>query len=498
MRTLRVKTLITFLLVVTIILSAFFCCSCGNKDKSKQSAKVYDNSKNSQKETGNSKGDVEEVSAVEELQKKHKLYYYSTVLLAVNNSTAKTIGTGSDSDKDSAVAGVYEENGKRFVALLKNTEESGAINLTGNVTFNLCGNILTVKKEIRVVGENAVVNIDGTAKKSKILMSSSDKETAYAIICEPTNTLNISGGIYAAQLSGDNINTISTIYCEKGGTVNLNDCEVVAKSGSAATLATFIVSTEGNGIAKNCKFDADSTNGKVYCVLYGALSRGELQDCEVNSHSQHSTAISMYISKDATTLLNKTKVFADSRSSHGAQSSIGIYNAGIATINDCNVYGNHSGMQTNPGAKTYVEGGRFESPSHGGIYFAHGASGEAYVEGTEIAMCKYKGRYGSIEIGANGGLYIGSNSDEGNYMSIYFNNCKFINPNGPAFVLSSTYGGKYNSVYVSNSTIPYLSEKARIDSATHKLYIGKGCNFTAENTRLPSAVVMTDEVYTRP
>jgi hypothetical protein len=30
---------------------------------------------------------------------------------------------------------------------------------------------------------------------------------------------------------------------------------------------------------------------------------------------------------------------------------------------------------------------------------------------------------------------------------------------------------------------------------THKLYLGVGNNFTAENTTLPSAVIATDEVY---
>ena len=38
--------------------------------------------------------------------------------------------------------------------------------------------------------------------------------------------------------------------------------------------------------------------------------------------------------------------------------------------------------------------------------------------------------------------------------------------------------------------------KIRIDNNTHKLYIGVGNNFTAENTTLVEAVVVTDETYT--
>lgn len=484
------KVLTSLFLTLLIVTSAFFCVSCGEKEK-KTSSKVS----SSEKEAAEKKA---EVSPLEELQKKHEFYYYSSLPLAVNNSAAQTIGTGSDSNKETAIAGVYEEDGKRYVVLLKDAEETENINLSGNITLNLCGNTLTVKKGIKVIGENSVVNIDGTVEKSQITMDVGDTEAVSMITCGSTNTLNVTGGAYAAKLSGDGIKEIRTILCQDNSVLNLKDCEVIAKSGCEAELGALSIGGSAKATIQSCKLNADSTNGKAFTIYCKPSSVSEIKNCDVYAHSQHVSSKGIYISKGATAKIDDTKVFADSRSSHNEQLSSGIQNVGEATITNCNVYGNHSGMQTNVGAKTYVTGGRFESPSHGGIYFSHGSSGEAYIEGAEIAMCEYKGRYGSIEIGANGGLYIGSSTDSGNYMSIYFNNCEFINAGGPAFVLSSTYGGKSNTIYVSNSTIPYLSEKARIDSSTHKVYIGTGCNFTAENTRLPSAVIMTDEVYTRP
>ena len=489
MKTIVGKTIMSLILTLLMVMSAFFCASCGEKENGKKSSKVS----SSQKEETPEK----EVSAIEKLQKKHKFYYYGSLSAAIENVSADVIGTASNGDKTSAVAGVYEEDGKRYVVLLKDAEETENINLTGNITLNLCGNTLTVKKGIKVIGENSVVNIDGSVAKSQITMDAGDTETVSMITCGSTNTLNVIGGTYAAKLSGDGIKEIRTILCQDNSVLNLKDCEIIAKSGCEAELGALRIDDGAKVTIENCKLNADSTNGKAFTIYCKPSSVNEIKKCDIYAHSQHVSSKGIYISKGATAKIDDTKVFADSRSSHNEQLSSGIQNVGTATITNCNVYGNHSGMQTNAGAKTYVTGGRFESPSHGGIYFSHGASGEAYVEGTEIAMCKYKGRYGSIEIGANGGLYIGASSDEGNYMSVYFNNCEFINAGGPAFVLSSTYGGKYNTVYVSNSTIPYLSEKARIDSSTHKVYIGKGCNFTAENTRLPSAVIMTDEVYTR-
>ena len=483
------KFLTSLLLILVIVLSSVFCASCGEKEKGKKSSKVSSLKKEETPE--------KEVSAAEELQKKHEFYYYSSLSAAIENVAADVIGAASDSDKTAAVAGVYEEQGKRYVVLLKNTEEPEVINLSSNITLNLCGNTLTVKKGIKVIGENTIVNIDGTVAKSQITMDAGETETVSMITCGSTNTLNVIGGTYAAKLSGDGIKEIRTILCDDSSIVNLKDCEIIAKSGCEADLGALRIDVDAKVTIKNCKLNADSTNGIVYTAYCKSSSVSEIKNCDIYAHSQHASSKGIYISKGATAKIDDTKVFADSRSSHGTQGSIGIQNVGETTITNCNVYGNHSGMQTNVGAKTYVTGGRFESPSHGGIYFSHGASGEAYVEGTEIAMCKYKGRYGSIEIGANGGLYIGSNSDDGNYMSVYFNNCEFINAGGPAFVLSSTYGGKYNTVYVSNSKISNINQKIRIDSINHKVYIGKGCNFTAENTRLPSAVIMTDEVYTR-
>jgi len=54
-----------------------------------------------------------------------------------------------------------------------------------------------------------------------------------------------------------------------------------------------------------------------------------------------------------------------------------------------------------------------------------------------------------------------------------------------------------NNLFISNSNI-YTNGKIIINNAAHKLHIGSGNNFTADNTTLPSAVVDDDgKVYTQ-
>lgn len=54
-----------------------------------------------------------------------------------------------------------------------------------------------------------------------------------------------------------------------------------------------------------------------------------------------------------------------------------------------------------------------------------------------------------------------------------------------------------NKLYISNSRVNLdASIGFRIDS-NNELYIGRGCNFTAEHTSAPAKVTITDEVYVK-
>jgi hypothetical protein len=76
---------------------------------------------------------------------------------------------------------------------------------------------------------------------------------------------------------------------------------------------------------------------------------------------------------------------------------------------------------------------------------------------------------------------------------VYMDNCS-IEGNRYAIVLRGSDGEHDNTVYISNSRIQE-NDTIRIDNDPHKLYIGVGYNFTAENTNRPAVVHTTDDIY---
>ena len=93
---------------------------------------------------------------------------------------------------------------------------------------------------------------------------------------------------------------------------------------------------------------------------------------------------------------------------------------------------------------------------------------------------------------------------DSNNITVYMDNCD-IYGSANQIVLRGTSNEKNNSLYISNSTIHDLDGNniaVHIDNDTHRLYIGKGNNFTASNavtwgtiTNWDGIVVNTDETY---
>lgn len=112
-----------------------------------------------------------------------------------------------------------------------------------------------------------------------------------------------------------------------------------------------------------------------------------------------------------------------------------------------------------------------------------GAQGETTISGCTINMTETD----VDTIGVN----IAGNSN----IAVYMDNCD-IRSTATEFVALqlATGSAQNNTLYVSNTNISE-GRVINIGNDTHKLYIGKGNNFTADDTNLPSAVITTNEVY---
>ena len=109
-----------------------------------------------------------------------------------------------------------------------------------------------------------------------------------------------------------------------------------------------------------------------------------------------------------------------------------------------------------------------------------------------MKACEYEGAYNvNSECSNNVGFYVGGGAGQDNLV-VYIDNCDFFGTRSP-FALRGSSGEQNNSIYISNSRISGDS-KIRIDNNTHKLYLGKGNEFTADNTTRPSCVIVNNDV----
>ena len=389
----------------------------------------------------------------------NKVSYYSTVGAAVNDVNAGTIGTNANATKDDAVAAVCMVDGKPFVALLKDTTEATRLKPAVDMTINLGGHTLSANDACCFAVDGGTLTIDGRMAGSTIVMN----RTTNAVIAQiPANKGNIvvNGGTYSVY--ADNGGTICAFYLLTGNNGTFTDCTIIAESNTTTAKA---ISGGANMTITNSKITAKSANEKAH----GAIISGDvtISDCDIRAYSN-------YLGKEDGTGF--------------ASSSVGVNNTGTLTIKDCYVYGTHSGMQNN--GTVYVDGGIYESYGHGGIYFS-GEGTTSYCCNAILRDCDAPDGYNCTHQRNGAGFYIGSDSN----VSVYMDNCYIWGYNASQVIaMRNTSGEQNNTLYISNSRID-KGAKIRIDDGGHKVYIGHGNNFTAEDTTKPHMVVVTDEVY---
>ena len=396
-------------------------------------------------------------TSVEELENTYTFTYFSTMVDAVNAIAGGT--TDSDNtDRELAVAGVYtDESANKVVVLLKDTEER--IQIAADMIINLGGHTLSSTSGSAITINSGNVHIDGRLSGSTVNVVTPDTVTARAVAINKTCNVSIKGGTYIA--AGTN-------------------------KASAGILCL------GNLTANNATIIGRSTTARIDGISMSTGSSADITNCTVYAYSDEGTANSVYVSKNCVvTITDSTTIGYSSYIHNGTSytsSSMGIYQASgsTLTLNNCIARGTIAGIQTY--GTLFVDGGTYEGYGHGGFYFT-GSSAVAYVRNATIRECAFNEGYTTNNGTNEVGFYIGGGSNN----SVYMDNCT-IESAGHAIVLRTTAGEQNNALYISNSNIGE-NQQIRIDSTTHKLYLGVGNNFTAEDTTLPAAVITTDETY---
>lgn len=396
--------------------------------------------------------------SIEDLIGKYEFAYFSTFVNAVSAVNAGDI-SGYDADRETAIAGVYVDADRYHVVLLEDTAIEATIKPTVDMTINLGGHTLSSAVGTAFTINSGNIHFDARLAGSGINVKTPAGVNARAIAINSAAKVSIEGGILSAEGVGT---TTPAILCL--GTLNANNTTIIAKSATART----------DGISLSTGASATINN------------------CNISAHSAEGTANGVYVSKNCVVTITDSTMIGYSNYTHNGtsytSSSMGVYQAAgsTLTLNNCTVRGTIAGMQTY--GTLFVNGGTYEGYGHGGFYFT-GSSAVAYVRNATIRECAFNEGYTTNNGTNEVGFYIGGGSNN----SVYMDNCT-IESAGHAIVLRTTSGEQNNTLYISNSNIGE-NQQIRIDSTTHKLYLGVGNNFTAEDTTLPAAVIETDETY---
>ena len=459
-----------------------------------------------------------------DLESKHEFEYYSKFSLAVNDVNNGEIGVNADVDRLDAVAGIYAEEGEApTVVLFTDAEETEIVFLSTDMNINLAGNTLSFNNLIdglKTSNNGSEIYIDGRIKGSTIEGVGTDAERTRCVSVFATDNVVIEGATITTTSTVNMSNPVVT-----SGTLNLNNCIIESKSSSGASVSVVsssttayvemnkcIVSTQsqagqtaaaslqqGNASLTNCELTSTTDQGSVKGIQIGASSTSTtaiIKNCNIYACSNQE-AEGIRVTGNSVANISNCSIYSDSpyKENHNSYGSQGLWinSAATAIVTNCNIKGVHSAIQ-NKGT-LYVDGGTYQGWGHGGIYFA-GSNNNAYIKNANLGQWDYDGKFDTagMTAGNNGAaMYIGGSAGNDN-INVYMDNCN-LTALHQCIVLRGTDTEKNNTLHISNSTIN--THDIRIDNTTHKLYIGKGCNFDVNSVASNQSVVtQTNEVYT--
>ena len=411
--------------------------------------------------------------------------YYTGIDAAITDAVGAELGANADATEDLAAVKAYrDENGDFIVVLLSDISLADTLSVAGDVVVDLNGKKITSTgvSALSVTGGN--VKLVATESGSGIIVSEGDGVSA---ISQSGGILSILGGEYAVENATGGISLKTT-----GGSLDVYGANVrVSGTGTSYGIA----------VQDGAVLSADSitVSAKGTATTYGVYAKGTVainsSDIQALSDGAKSRALYLAASAVGTVSDSSMKGLCTLYQATGTSSSQGVSNSGSLTLNNCYAWGSHVGI-SNAGALV-VNGGIYESPGHGGIYFGN-ISAPAYVADATLRYCAPPENSDASADYNNCGFYIGGGSDRNNVV-VYMDNCEIYGDSW-AFTLRGSSGEQNNTLYISNSTISG-NGYVRLDNRTHTLYIGAGNNFEAGGVKdvngnvMADYVISTDEIY---
>lgn len=241
----------------------------------------------------------------------------------------------------------------------------------------------------------------------------------------------------------------------------------ISNNQEGATISAIKIMEGAALVATNCSIEADCKRGIANAIhSYGNVT---LTRCDIIGRADHTA--------------NATK------DNYATTSRAVLAEAGTLKVNDCYVYGMHSGMTVK--CDLTVNGGTYDGYSHGGIYFA-GKDKIARIYHAKLNDAELLEGYTDDGVaGTNkAGMYIG----EATGMKVFMDYCD-IYGRLYSIVLKDNATSHNNTLYISNSQINKIIRNWHSKVGINHVYFGKGNNFGPDNLQAKQNYTETSDEY---
>lgn len=426
--------------------------------------------------------------------------YYATLSQAIEDINNDAADNALESKVGAKVEVFTAENGILTVKLLDNITESAVVNINKDIELVLSGKTITLPDETAYLHFNAGTSskIDGTAVGSAINQTLSTPAENCQIILVSGDSLSVDGGTYytSGDLGAKGVLAIKAV----GGVKNLSltNCVInVLNTGTTtSSTARAVQSQAENTIIKNVVADID-TYGKADAILVAGKVEIDNSTISVKNRAENGAIrVSGINNFGATLKVTDSVIHTDARGCDTAHPfSVGIYNDGIALLNNTNVTGTYCAVETIAAYdELYVNGGVLT-----GYYFGGTRTlGLTCIRDAVVRCGNYDGifDYTSEDKFTSGylkkphcNLYIA-----GTGTNVYLDGCTLTGDVADHEI--AIKGDGKNAVNISNSNVFDISGKRiAVNVDTNRLNVGVGTNITAEMANFASRVEFTDQLY---
>ncbi len=365
---------------------------------------------------------------------------------------------------------VTSHQGKPTVVLLRNVNVPATVTVSASMDIAMNGRSLTLmdpNAEL-IFGQGARCTIWASQPNSNFYKCVIASE-ACCMLRANCDDLRIVGGYF--HMSGLFDQAPTVISVGEGCRFRMEGAKVecLDTSGTAVYDAVLVNHESADGRIVSTEMICRTGVSNGICVQ----NSGELmlEDCVLSAESQSAQAVGIVNQPGAVVRIHGGKLFSDSVSI----ASMGLDNLGQACVTEGEAHGTLCGLRNQ--GRLYVSGGTFTGYSHGGIYFAHGAQGVAYVNDAHLRDGNYEGEL-MAENADNclGGFCLGGSSD----MRVYLDGCS-IDGSNHGFALRGDSGETGNTAYLSNCTLAgNVLAHIHTGTDTNTVTIGLGGNITAD------------------